>query len=49
MQPVFDGYDFIGEGISMKIFENGLCLPSDTKMTDKDLNRVCNVIKALYK
>jgi len=47
MQPVFEGYDFIGEGISEKIFENGVCLPSDTKMTDEDLYRVCEVIKGL--
>ncbi len=48
MQPVFEGCDFIGEGASEKIFENGVCLPSDTKMTDEDLYRVCNVIKELW-
>lgn len=48
MQPVFEGYEVIGEGVSEKIFENGLCLPSDTKMTDEDLNRVCHVIKGLW-
>ena len=25
----------------------GVCLPSDTKMTDEDLYRVCDVIKGL--
>ena len=48
MQPVFKEFDFIGEGVSEKIFENGVCLPSDTKMTDEDLTRVCNVIKGLW-
>jgi dTDP-4-amino-4,6-dideoxygalactose transaminase len=48
MQPIFSEYDFIGEGVSEKIFESGVCLPSDTKMSDKDLNRVCNVIKGLW-
>jgi len=48
MQPVFKGCDFIGPGVSDNIFENGVCLPSDTKMTDEDLNRVCNVIKRLW-
>ncbi len=48
MQPVFEKYDFIGEGVSEKIFENGVCLPSDTKMTDEDLSRVCDVIKGLW-
>ncbi|NLZ51825.1 MAG: aminotransferase DegT, partial [Thermoanaerobacteraceae bacterium] len=49
LQPFFKEYDFIGEGISEKIFENGVCLPSDTKMTDEDLSRVCDVIRGLCK
>ena len=49
MQPFFEKYDFIGEGISEGIFENGVCLPSDTKMTDEDLKRVCKAIKRLWK
>lgn len=48
MQPVFEKYDFIGEGVSEKLFENGVCLPSDTKMTDEDLNRVVRLIKELW-
>lgn len=48
MQPIFEKYDFIGEGVSEKIFESGVCLPSDTKMTDEDLYRVCDVIKGLW-
>lgn len=48
MQPFFAGYDFIGEGVSEKLFESGVCLPSDTKITDEDLNRVCGIIKGLW-
>lgn len=48
-QPFFKGYDFIGQGISEELFENGICLPSDTKMTDYDLERVCSIIKSLWK
>lgn len=48
MQPFFEKYDFIGKGISEEIFENGVCLPSDTKMTDEDLKRVCTVVKGLW-
>lgn len=47
MQPFFEGCDFIGEGISESIFENGACLPSDTKMTDEDLEKICEIIKKL--
>jgi len=48
MQPFFEKYDYIGEGVSKEIFNNGLCLPSDTKMTDEDLKRVCDIIKRLW-
>jgi dTDP-4-amino-4,6-dideoxygalactose transaminase len=49
MQPFFEKYDFIGERISEEIFESGVCLPSDTKMTDDDLGIICNIIKELWK
>ncbi|PMC37352.1 aminotransferase DegT [Bacillus sp. UMB0899] len=48
LQPFFEKYDFVGEGISEKLFENGVCLPSDTKMTDEDLERVAKTIKGLW-
>ncbi len=47
-QPFFEKYDMFGSGVSDKLFENGVCLPSDTKMTDKDLERVVKVIKGLW-
>lgn len=49
MQPFFAEYDFIGEGVSETIFENGVCLPSDTKMTDDDLNWIVEIIKGLWR
>jgi dTDP-4-amino-4,6-dideoxygalactose transaminase len=49
MQPFFAKYDYIGGDVSEKLFENGVCLPSDTKMTDEDLERVCGIIKGLWK
>lgn len=48
LQPFFKKYDYIGGDVSEKIFENGVCLPSDTKMTDGDLSRVCEIIKNLW-
>lgn len=48
MQPFFAEYDFVGDGISEKIFENGVCLPSDTKMRDEDLKRIVKIIKGLW-
>lgn len=48
LQPFFEKYDYIGGDVSEKLFEQGVCLPSDTKITDDDLKRVCNVIKGLW-
>lgn len=48
MQPFFEAYDFIGEGVSQELFENGVCLPSDTKMSDADLERIVKIIKGLF-
>jgi dTDP-4-amino-4,6-dideoxygalactose transaminase len=48
MQPFFAEYDYVGEDVSEKLFENGVCLPSDTKMTDEDLKRICSIIKGLW-
>jgi len=48
MQPFFAEYDYVGSDVSEKLFENGVCLPSDTKMTDSDLERICSIIKRLW-
>lgn len=48
MQPFFENYDFVGTEVSEKLFDNGICLPSDTKMTDTDLTKVTETIKRLW-
>ncbi|HFP8257087.1 TPA: DegT/DnrJ/EryC1/StrS family aminotransferase, partial [Enterococcus faecium] len=45
LQPVFDKYEYIGTDVAQTLFEKGICLPSDSKMTDDDLYRVTNTIK----
>lgn len=50
-QPVFakNGYVKVGaESVSDDLFERGLCLPSDTKMTMEDVDRVCDVIRKVF-
>lgn len=50
LQPVFKDHDYIdNDQTSEKLFTNGVCLPSDTKMNDEDLERICNIIKGLWK
>lgn len=51
MQPVFEKYDFIkleDKAISTDLFERGVCLPSDTKMTDEEQNKVIEIITDLF-
>lgn len=48
LQPIFEQYDYLGTDVSERLFENGVCLPSDTKMTEEDLARVVKVIKGLW-
>jgi dTDP-4-amino-4,6-dideoxygalactose transaminase len=52
MQPYYRDCDFITLGeqgsVSDDIFVRGVCLPSDTKMTDGDLVRVVEVIRGLW-
>ena len=52
MQPFFKDYDFITlekeKSIAQDIFERGVCLPSDTKMTDEEQKKVIKIIKKLF-
>lgn len=48
LQPYFAHCDFIGEDQAEKIFRSGVCLPSDTKMTQEDLERVAGIVKKIW-
>lgn len=53
LQPVYKDnmfYNHNENGISVgeDIFNRGVCLPSDTKMTNDDLKRVINIITSLF-
>lgn len=47
MQPVFKDAPYYGNGVSERLFEIGLCLPSGATLTDNDIERVVRVIKHL--
>lgn len=50
-QPVFANAKFVSlseESVGTDLFMRGVCLPSDTKMTDCDIDRVCDIIKTLF-
>ena len=47
MQPLYkDAMYFSAEGDNAKyLFENGICLPSDTKMTEEEMDRVTTLLR----
>jgi len=44
LQPVFNSCPYYGEKVSETLFDNGLCLPSGSSLTENDLDRVIEVI-----
>ncbi len=48
LQPVFQNYPNYINGVSEKLFNNGLCLPSGSNLTKDDLDRVIVNIKKLF-
>lgn len=48
MQPLFEKAPYFGKGIAMKLFKNGLCLPSGSNLTQAEKERVVNVVKSLF-
>ena len=50
-QPVFADCDFVtasDNAVCEDIFARGVCLPSDTKMTLEDQQRVIDIVKSLF-
>ncbi len=45
LQPVFADAPYYGDGTSERLFENGLCLPSGSSLTNEDVERVVEVIR----
>lgn len=42
MQPVYKDAPYYGGNVCEQLFEQGLCLPSGSSLTDEDINRVIN-------
>ncbi|GKZ04402.1 pyridoxal phosphate-dependent aminotransferase [Paraclostridium bifermentans] len=52
IQPFFKNYKFFSSlengSVSESLFNRGLCLPSDTKIKEKDIENILNIIKNLF-
>ena len=52
LQPVFKDYPYYmddNQSVSEDVFNRGICLPSDTKMTIEEQEYVIEIIKSLFK
>jgi dTDP-4-amino-4,6-dideoxygalactose transaminase len=47
LQPIFKDCDYYGSNVAETLFENGLCLPSGSNLTDADRERIANSINQL--
>lgn len=48
LQPIFANYPYYGENVAETLFNNGLCLPSGSNLTEEDRNRIKTVIKQVF-
>jgi dTDP-4-amino-4,6-dideoxygalactose transaminase len=48
MQPVYEGSKFFGSGVCEKLFEQGLCLPSGSNLTQEEFERIFIVLKKIF-
>ena len=49
MQPIFEKYSYYGTNVAASLFENGLCLPSGSNLTDEDRARIRLAANRLFK
>jgi pyridoxal phosphate-dependent aminotransferase EpsN len=48
LQPVFRAAEYLGRGVSDRLFERGLCLPSGSGMSDSERSRVIEVVRGAF-
>ncbi|MDM1556700.1 aminotransferase class I/II-fold pyridoxal phosphate-dependent enzyme [Chryseobacterium indologenes] len=48
LQPVFENSPYYGGKVSEKLFDDGLCLPSGSNLSDEDRERISTIIKAYF-
>ncbi|AWI24438.1 DegT/DnrJ/EryC1/StrS family aminotransferase [Flavobacterium pallidum] len=48
LQPIFSVYPYYGTNVSETLFDDGLCLPSGSNMTQNDKDRMLEAIKVFF-
>jgi dTDP-4-amino-4,6-dideoxygalactose transaminase len=53
LQPVFQGHEYVtvdaDTDVGAEVFERGLCLPSDVKITGEEQERVIDIVRGCFK
>jgi dTDP-4-amino-4,6-dideoxygalactose transaminase len=49
MQPVYEGTKFFGSGVCEILFEQGLCLPSGSNLTEEEFERIFSALSMIFK
>jgi len=49
MKPVYEGTKFYGTGVCEKLFEQGLCLPSGSNLTEEEFERIFSAFAKIFK
>ena len=48
MQPVFADAPYYGGKVAEELFDNGLCLPSGSNLTDEERTRIATKVKEVF-
>jgi len=49
LQPVYEGTKFFGSGVCEYLFEQGLCLPSGSNLTEEEFERIFEALTKIFK
>jgi dTDP-4-amino-4,6-dideoxygalactose transaminase len=49
LQPIFEQYPYYGGTVSETLFNDGLCLPSGSNLTDAERNRITELVREVFK
>ena len=49
LQPIFASYPYYGGSVSENLFNDGLCLPSGSNLTDDERTRIKTLIQTVFK
>ena len=48
LQPLFESAPYYGQRVAATLFDNGLCLPSGSNLTDREKERIASQLKTVF-